>query len=81
MQLGTSGCTRNPVIKDRLLYLPFLMNNKANLDEILTKDLIYNYGKKFPCQLDLNTIGKGNIDMDCLFLGNESDRLHIAIYF
>lgn len=81
MQLGTSRGIRNPVNKDRLVYFPFLMNNKANLDEILTRDLVYNYGKKFPCQLDLNTIGKGNVDMDCLFLGNKNDRLHIAIYF
>ena len=72
---------RNPVNKNRLVYFPFLMNNKTKADEILTRDLVYNYGKKVPCQLDLNTIGKGNIDMDCLFLGNENDRLHIAIYF
>lgn len=81
MQLGTTPGVKNPVNKDRLVYFPFLMNNKAELNEILTRDLVYNYGKNFPCQLDLNTIGKGNIDMDCLFLGNEEDRLHIAIYF
>ena len=81
MQLGTGPGMRNPVNKNRLVYFPFLMNNKTKADEILTRDLVYNYGKKFPCQLDLNTIGKGNIDMDCLFLGNENDRLHIAIYF
>lgn len=81
MQLGTKGGKRNPVNKSRLVYFPFLMNNTKELDEILTCNLVYNYKKKFPCQLDLNTIGKGDVDMDCLFLGNEQDRLHIAIYF
>lgn len=81
MQLGTGRGVRNPVNKERLVYFPFLMNNKPHMDEILTRDLVNNYGKKFPCQLDLNTIGKGNIDMECLFLGDKNDRLHIAIYF
>ncbi len=81
MQLGTRCGISNPVNKSRLVYFPFLMNNKANLDEILTRDLVYNYNKHFPCPLDLNTIGKGNIDMNCLFLGNETDKLHIAIYY
>lgn len=81
MQLGTRGGKRNPVNKKRLVYFPFLMNNTNDSNEILTCDLVYNYRKKFPCQLDLNTIGKGNVNMECLFLGNEYDRLHIAIYF
>ncbi|MBQ9277710.1 MAG: hypothetical protein IJ224_03650 [Lachnospiraceae bacterium] len=81
MQLGMGRGVRNPVNKERLVYFPFLMNNKTNLNEILTRDLVYNYRKIFPCQLDLNTIGKGNVDMDCLFLGGQNDRLHIAIYF
>lgn len=81
MQLGSGRGTKNPVNKERLVYFPFLMNNEPKSEKMYTKDLIYNYNKKFPCQLDLNTIGKGNIDMDCLFLGNETDKLHVAIYF
>ena len=81
MQLGTGPGIKNPVNKERLVYFPFLMNNILATDKILTRDLVYNYKKNFPCQLDLNTIGKGNIDMECLFLGNENDKLHIAIYF
>lgn len=81
MQLGSGGGSKNPVNKERLVYFPFLMNSTNNLDKIYTKDLVYNYQKSFPCQLDLNTIGKGNIDMNCLFLGNSNDRLHIAIYY
>lgn len=49
MQLGTSRGIKNPVNKNRLVYFPFLMNNKANLNQILTRDLVYNYGKTFPC--------------------------------
>lgn len=81
MQLGTSRGTKNPVNKERLVYFPFIMSNAKITNNIYTKDLVYNYGKNFPCQLDLNIIGKGNVNMDCLFLGNEDDRLHIAIYY
>lgn len=81
MQLGTSRGTKNPVNKDRLIYFPFLMSKKRTGDVIYTKDLEYNYDKKFPCQLDLNILGKGNVNLDCLFLGNPNDRLHIAIYY
>ena len=81
MQLGSGRGKSNPVNKDRLVYFPFLMNNTSSIDRIYTRDLVYNYRKSFPCQLDLNTIGKGNIDINCLFLGNENDRLHIAIYY
>ena len=81
MQLGTGHGIKNIVNKERLVYFPFLMNQTINYEQIYTKDLTYNYQKSFPCQLDLNTIGKGNIDMNCLFLGNQNDRLHIAIYY
>lgn len=81
MQLGTSRGIKNPVNKERLLYFPFLMSNTNVTDTIYTKDLVYNYDKNFPCQLDLNIIGKGHLNMDCLFLGNKDDRLHIAIYY
>ena len=82
MQLGNPRSGKKPTVnKDRLVYFPFLMNNTTSTDRIYTKDLVYNYRKTFPCQLDLNTIGKGNIEMSCMFLGNEADRLHIAIYY
>lgn len=81
MQLGTSHGVRNPVNLERLVYFPFLMSCNPNNSTILTKDLSYNYERAFPCQLDLNIIGKGNVNMNCLFLGNASDRLHIAIYY
>ena len=57
------------------------MNSKGNADIAYTRDLIYNYDKQFPCPLDLNYIGHGDINMDCLFLGNKTDKLHIAIYY
>lgn len=81
MQLGTSRGIKNPVNRERLLYFPFLMSNTNVTDTIYTKDLVYNYDKNFPCQLDLNIIGKGHLNMNCLFLGNKDDRLHIAIYY
>ena len=81
MQLGTSRGTKSPVNKERLVYFPFIMSHTKTSGEIYSKDLVYNYEKKFPCQLDLNIIGKGNVNMDCLFLGNKDDCLHIAIYY
>lgn len=81
MQLGCGHGVKNPVNKNRLVYFPYLMSSKGNSDIIYTRDLIYNYNKRFPCQLDLNSIGKGNINVDCLFLGNRNDKLHIVIYY
>lgn len=79
--LGCGSGTKNPVNKERLVYFPYLINSKGNTDIAYTKDLIYNYNKRFPCQLDLNSIGKGDVNMDCLFLGNATDKLHIVIYY
>lgn len=81
IQLGSGHGYKNPVNKDRLVYFPYLMNSRGTSDIAYTRDLIYNYDKIFPCQLDLNSIGKGNINMDCLFLGNKDHKLHIVIYY
>ena len=81
VQLGGGHGSKNPVKKDRLVYFPYLMNKEGASNTIYTKKLSYNYKKKFPCQLDLNTIGQGNVNMDCLFLGSKDDKLHIVIYY
>ncbi|MCC2254985.1 hypothetical protein LKD70_11230 [Ruminococcus sp. CLA-AA-H200] len=81
VQLGSGHGVKNPVNKDRLVYFPFLMNKNQDPEKMYTKDLVYNYEKRFPCLLDLNSIGKGDVEMDCLFLGKREDRLHIVIYY
>ena len=50
-------------------------------NKISAYHIVNNYDKNFPCQLDLNSIGKGDVNMDCLFLGNKKDKLHIVIYY
>lgn len=81
IQLGHGRGYKNPVNGDRLVYFPYLMNCKKNTDITYTRDLIYNYNKIFPCQLDLNHINDGDVNMECLFLGNKTDKLHIVIYY
>lgn len=81
VQLGSGRGYKNPINKDRLVYFPYLINSKGNADIVYTRDLVNNYDKNFPCQLDLNSIGKGDVNMDCLFLGNKKDKLHIVIYY
>lgn len=81
LQLGNGRGAKNPVAKERLPYFPYLMSKTKDAQVMYTKDLEYNYTKRFPCQIDLNTIGWGNIGMDCLFLGKAKDKLHIAIYY
>lgn len=81
MQIGTYHGIKNPVNLERLIYFPFLMSSNPDNTAILTKELQYNYERIFPCQLDLNIIGKGNVNMNCIFLGNKDDRIHIAIYY
>lgn len=81
VQLGSGRGYKNPVNKDRLVYFPYLMNSKGNTAVAYTRDLIYNYNRIFPCQLDLNYIGMGDIYMNCLFLGSKTDKLHIVIYY
>lgn len=77
LQLG-SGSGSTPLANDeRIAYFPFLKKLKS---PTYTTDLTYNYEKAYR-EYPLDLIGEYNVNCDCLFLGNEHDCFHFAIYY
>ncbi len=77
MQLGM-GAGSHPIInEERVAYFPFLRKLKA---PTYTTDLVYNYECAYK-ELSLNLIGETSPNCNCLFLGNEKDTFHFAIYY
>lgn len=77
MQLGTNPGVKTLLNEERVVYFPFL--NKMKIPTYTT-DLAYNYSWAYnpiPMNLIGNHIGKYN----CMFLGNEKDCFHFAIYY
>jgi len=82
MQLGerengkrTGG---NPNVSEkRVSYFPFLKSTK---EPAHTKDLIYDYNCAYE-ELMVKQIGCNNTNMNCIFLGTETDVFHFAIYY
>jgi len=83
LQLGDGrGRGKRPFASiSKLPYFPYLISKGEKTGRIHTDELVYDYAKEYPCRVDLNPIGHGNVDMDCLFLGRPEDKLHIAIYY
>ena len=77
LQLGTGHGSR-PLINDaRLAYFPFLRKTKI---PTYTSDIVYNYDIAYK-ELSLNLIGETTPNCNCLFLGNENDVFHFAVYY
>lgn len=65
------------VNESRLCYFPFLHRPKI---PTYSSDLEYNHG--LACQkLPYSSIGYKKEEYNCMFLGNEKDCFHFAIYF
>jgi len=77
IKLGEGVGSRPLANEKRVAYFPFL--RKMNVPTYTT-DLIYNYINAYK-PLPVNLIGKDNENYNCLFLGNESDIFHFAIYY
>ena len=58
-------------------YFPFLKSDK---EPTYTKDLIYNYNCAYEI-LNVNLVDKVVSDLNCVFLGEETDVFHFVIYF
>ena len=77
MQLGTGKGSKPQADESKLVYFPFLTKTNEN-PPTYTKDLDYNYSASYEMRR-LNLYK--NYEVDCLFLGNESDKFHFAVYF
>ncbi|HCD70276.1 MAG TPA: hypothetical protein DEQ68_06610 [Ruminococcaceae bacterium] len=77
LQLG-SGAGSHPLINEaRVAYFPFLRKTKSPTH---TSDLAYNYERAYS-ELSLDLIGETNPNCNCLFLGNQDDVFHFAVYY
>lgn len=77
IQLG-SGSGSHPLVNEsRLCYFPFLRRVKV---PTYTSDLAYSYSQAYK-ELHVNPIGERIGEYNCMFLGNEDDCFHFAIYY
>ena len=77
MQLGDAPGSRPLVDEKKLVYFPFL---KRLSIPTYTQDLIYNYKSSYE-EKSIEPIGEKYSNMKCMFLGNEADKFHFAIYY
>lgn len=77
MQLGSAPGGKPTLKEDRTMYFPFLKKNKVST---YTSDLAYNYSWAYK-EIPMNLIGNYTGEYSCMFLGNEKDSFHFAIYY
>lgn len=77
IQLGIGSGGHPLVNESRLCYFPFLHRPKI---PTYSSDLEYNYGLAYQ-KLPYSPIGYKKEEYNCMFLGNEKDCFHFAIYF
>lgn len=77
IQLGIGSGGHPLVNESRLCYFPFLHRPKI---PTYSSDLEYNYGLAYQ-KLPYSPIGYKKEEYHCMFLGNEKDCFHFAIYF
>ncbi|RJE48914.1 MULTISPECIES: hypothetical protein [unclassified Dehalobacter] len=77
IQLGEGAGNKPKASEKKHCYFPFL--TKMNVPA-LTTDLVYNYNHAYK-PLPVNLIGDVKEGYNCLFLGNEHDVFHFAIYY
>ena len=76
VQIGAGRGSKPLVNNERVQYFPFLKKLK---DPTRTCDLAYDYQSGYVEQR-LNLIGR-DVNCNCMFIGNESDCFHFAIYY
>lgn len=78
IQIG-KGSGAYPVVDEKkLAYFPFLEKGE---EPVRARNLKYNYSTYAYKKTQLNHIGTRNGEYNCMFLGNEDDYFHFAIYF
>ena len=77
IQLGSGAGSRPLINEARVAYFPFLRRNKS---PTRTTDLAYNYDRAYS-ELSLDLICESDPNCNCLFLGNQKDVFHFAVYY
>ena len=77
IQLGAGPGGKPLINEERMAYFPFLRKLKT---PTYTCDLDYNYERAYK-ELSLDLIGSYTPNCNCLFLGNEKDVFHFALYY
>lgn len=77
LQIGTGHGSKPLVNEERIAYFPFLRKTKVPTH---TTDLAYNYANAYE-ELPVNLIGEFNPNVNCMFLGQETDVFHFAIFY
>lgn len=73
------GAGGHPLVDEKkLLYFPFLSKGKVSTH---TKDLKYNYESCVYKKIQINQVRTRSGQYDCMFIGNEKDCFHFAIYY
>lgn len=77
IQIGAGRGAYQYVNEERITYFPFL---RKRVVPTLTTDMIYDYEKAYK-ETSLSLVGERSIECNCMFLGNEKDVFHFAIYY
>lgn len=77
IQIGAGRGRYQIVNEERIAYFPFLRKKKV---PTYTTDMLYDYEKAYK-EVPLSLVGEKNAECSCLFLGNEKDVFHFAIFF
>lgn len=77
IQLGWGKGSKPLLNEERICYFPFLRKTRI---PTYVADLTYNYKQAY-IQIPLNLVGNEDGNCNCIFLGNEEDSFHFAIYF
>lgn len=77
LQLGYPTGDKSLVNMERLPYLPFV---RATRMPVRKKELVLNYDIAYEA-IPLNLIEENNSNMNCIFIGCETDVFHFAVYF
>ncbi len=77
IQLG-EGSGKSPLVNEkRVCYFPFL---RKTAHPTYTRNLVYNYPLAYEEQA-VSLISKTQGDYKCVFIGNETDVFHFAVYY
>ncbi|MEC0282311.1 hypothetical protein [Terribacillus saccharophilus] len=76
IQLGTGSGRFPDIDKEKIKYFDRYLNSRGNK----TKDIFYMYQNAYK-EHSINIHGYKGESMSCIFLGNEKDKFHMAIYY
>ncbi len=78
IQLGTGNGAHPFASESKLAYFPFLIRSEI---PTRTSNLEYGYDEFAYSEMTLNLISSKRVTCNCMFLGNEHDCFHFALYY